>query len=259
MTKSSVRARRRPVTQRLPGPTGPVGPCTGERRPGGRSRVPDAAAIPEHVTPTSSEQGRVPDAAAIPVGLLRRGCGRARGGRCARARRHICPFRPVRPVVDAGGAVAGDPTGQKGGWRVSFTPIPAPFSSRSGAITPLPGCTGAGAHPKVTRQPPFSTPPTPAAPSTPPDRDGGSRRRPRPHSGRQSTASRPRSGWPLARIPAGAAAPGRLLRLFSSATPLRPPLYEKKGRSGGRRSEVKGKGRSRHGSAGRVPTHVTIS
>ena len=87
MTKSSVRARRRPVTQRLPGPTGPVGPCTGERRPGGRSRVPDAAAIP--------------------VGLLRRGCGRARGGRCARARRHICPFRPVRPVVDAGGAVAG--------------------------------------------------------------------------------------------------------------------------------------------------------
>lgn len=74
-----------------------------------------------------------------------------------------------------------------------------------------------------------------------------------------STASRPRSGWPLARIPAEAAAPGRLLRLFSSATPLHPPLYEKKRRSGGRKSEVKGKGRSRHGSAGRVPTYVTIS
>ena len=74
-----------------------------------------------------------------------------------------------------------------------------------------------------------------------------------------STVSTLRSGWPLARIPAGAAAPGRLLRLFSSATPLRPPLYEKKGRSGGRKSEVKGKGRSRHGSAGRVPTYVIIS
>ena len=219
MTKSSARARRRPVTQRLPGPTGPVGPCTGERRPGGRSRVPDAAAIPEHVTPTLSEQGRVPDAAAIPVGLLRRGCGRARGGRCARARRHICPFRPVRPVVDAGGAVAGDPTGQKGGWRVSFTPIPAPFSSRSGAITPLPGCTGAGAHPKVTRQPPFSTSPTPAAPSTPPDRDGGSRRRPRPHSERhRPRPDRGRGG----RWPGSPREPPRRVVCYASSRLLRP-------------------------------------
>ena len=65
--------------------------------------------------------------------------------------------------------------------------------------------------------------------------------------------STPRSGWPLARIPAETAAPGRPLRLFSSATPLHPPLYEKKGRSGGRKSEVEGKGRSRRDPAGRVP------
>ena len=102
---------------------------------------------------------------------------------------------------------------------------------------------GVGAHPEVTRQPPLSAPPTPLG------RDGGGPTVLRA----SSTASRPRSGWPLARIPAEAAAPGRLLRLFSSATPLRPPLYEKKGRSGGRKSEVEGKGRSRHRSAGRVP------
>ena len=44
-----------------------------------------------------------------------------------------------------------------------------------------------------------------------------------------------------------------LLRLFPSATPLNPPLYEKRGRSGVRRGVADGKGRSRRG---RRQTHA---
>ena len=43
------------------------------------------------------------------------------------------------------------------------------------------------------------------------------------------------------------AAPDRLLRPFPSAAPLRPPLHEKKRRSGGRRGAAKGKERSGRG------------
>ena len=56
---------------------------------------------------------------------------------------------------------------QKGGRRVSFTLHAAPLSFRSVAMTPFPGRAGAAAHPKVTRRPPFSAPPTP------PGREGG--------------------------------------------------------------------------------------
>ena len=45
-----------------------------------------------------------------------------------------------------------------------------------------------------------------------------------------------------------------LLRLFPSATPLNPPLYEKRGRSGVRRGVADGKGRSRRG-RGRARGH----
>ena len=46
---------------------------------------------------------------------------------------------------------------------------------------------------------------------------------------------------------------GRRVSFTPGSAPLHPPLYEKKGRSGGRKSEVEGKGRSRRDPAGRVP------
>ena len=74
-------------------------------------------------------------------------------------------------------------------------------------------------------------------------RSRGPRRRPgRPWRGGDSRGA---SG----RRPRGPreAAPDRLLRLFPSAAPLHPPLYEKKRRSGGRRGVAKGKERSGRG------------
>ena len=66
------------------------------------------------------------------------------------------PGRRTCSAVGADGPVAGGPAAQKGGWRVSFTPRPAPLPARSGAMTPFPMSAGAAAHPKVTRRPPFS-------------------------------------------------------------------------------------------------------
>ena len=113
-------------------------------------------------------------------------------------------------------------------------------------MTPFPVHAGVGAHPEVTRQPPLS------APLTPPGRDGGA----------AGGSDRTQGVIDRVQTAVGVAAgqdPRGSRRAGSSATLLRPPLYEKKGRSGGRKSEVKGKGRSRHGSAGRVSTYVTIS
>ena len=60
-----------------------------------------------------------------------------------------------------------------------------------------------------------------------------------------------RGTWPA---PGSAGvAPGRLLRLFLSATSLRPPLRSFFSYSGGWRSVVEGEGRSRRRSSGRVP------
>ena len=50
---------------------------------------------------------------------------------------------------------------EKGGRCISFTLRSSSLSPRSGAMTPLSGRAGAAAHPKDTRRPPFSAPPTP--------------------------------------------------------------------------------------------------
>ena len=78
---------------------------------------------------------------------------RPRMGRCDDEAR---PGRRTCSAAGAAGPVAGGPAAQKGGWRVSFTPRPAPLPARSGAMTPFPMSAGAAAHPKVTRRPPFS-------------------------------------------------------------------------------------------------------
>ena len=95
--------------------------------------------------------------------------GAIRGGREPQGRRPIFapsgrPLRPGRSTANGIGASSrtgigsgvGGPAAQKGGWRVSFTPRPAPLPARSGAMTPFPMSAGAAAHPKVTRRPPFS-------------------------------------------------------------------------------------------------------
>ena len=90
-------------------------------------------------------------AAALPAGLLRggpragpappRGVGGRSPRRGSRAGRRRAVWRD-----------------KKGGRRVSFTFGPAPFPSRSGAMTQFPMSAGTAAHPKDTRQPPLPRP-----------------------------------------------------------------------------------------------------
>ena len=103
--------------------------------------------------------------AARPPGNSARGRGSGRPGR-ARGRRRArvvttfatpAPFTPPAPPRARADRRRGGPAAQKGGWRGSFTPYPAPLASRSGAMTPFPVNAEAVAHPKVKRQPPFPT------------------------------------------------------------------------------------------------------
>ena len=91
----------------------------------------------------------------------------------AAARGAVATPVPFAPSVSARARAVrwrSDPATQKGGRRISFTPRPALLPSRSGAMTPFPGRAGAAAHPKDTRRPPFSAPPTPrAATAGPPE------------------------------------------------------------------------------------------
>ena len=118
-----------------------------------------------------------------PLGVDRflRGSSAAGAGTASNAAacRLVHPTRPIRPAAGADGPVVGGPATQKGGWRISFTPRPAPLPFRSGAMTPFPGRAGAAAHPKVKRRPPFS------APAAAPDHDYGA-------VGREITPARPR-------------------------------------------------------------------
>ena len=122
-------------------------------------------------------------AAGEPLGVDRflRGSSAAGAGTAANAAacRLVHPTRPIRPAAGADGPAAGGPATQKGGWRISFTPRPAPLPFRSGAMTPFPGRAGAAAHPKVKRRPPFSVP------AAVPDHDYGA-------VGREITPARPR-------------------------------------------------------------------
>ena len=137
-------------------------------------------------------------AAGEPLGVDRflRGSSAAGAGTASNAAacRLVHPTRPIRPAAGADGPVVGGPATQKGGWRISFTPRPAPLPFRSGAMTPFPGRAGAAAHPKVKRRPPFSVP------AAAPDHDYGA-------VGREITPARPRRrlrGECRARCPATA-------------------------------------------------------
>ena len=107
--------------------------------------------------------------AAHPPGNSARGRGSGRPGR-ARGRRRArvvttfatpAPFTPPAPPRARADRRRGGPAAQKGGWRISFTPRPAPLQSRSGGMTPFLVSAGAAEHPKVMRRPPFPAPSTP--------------------------------------------------------------------------------------------------
>ena len=74
---------------------------------------------------------------------------------------HPPPPAPFTPPRARAGRRRSGPATQKGGRRISFTLRPAPLPSRSGAMTPFPGCAAPPTHPKVMRRPPFPAPSTP--------------------------------------------------------------------------------------------------
>ena len=74
---------------------------------------------------------------------------------------HPPPPAPFTPPRARAGRRRSGPAAQKGGRRASFTFRPAPLPSRSGAMTPFPGCAAPPTHPKVTRRPPSPAPSTP--------------------------------------------------------------------------------------------------
>ena len=123
----------------------------------------------------------------------------------AAAREAVATPVPFAPSVSARARAVrwrSDPATQKGGRRVSFTPHPAFLPSRNGAMTPFLGRAGAAVHPKVTRRPPFSAPPTlRVATAGPPEASTA----PRP----SSAPARPRRRGSPAGRPAGITAPAR--------------------------------------------------
>ena len=136
----------RPI--RTPAPTGAL---DGERH---RSVIADRDRVGggRRESSDSMHVGVPADVAACEI-VAPRAPPRPRMGNCDDEAR---PGRRTCSAVGADGPVAGGPAAQKGGWRVSFTPRPAPLPARSGAMTPFPMSAGAAAHPKVTRRPPFS-------------------------------------------------------------------------------------------------------
>ena len=129
-------------------------------------------------------------------GPAQRGRGQAGGRRCTRGRRHTRPVRPVRLGAGTGGPVA-ERSGDSKRWPARiFHPRPVLLPSRNGAMTPFLGRAGAAAHPKVTRRPPFSAPPTlRAATAGPPEASTA----PRPSSTPARTATARTAG--RARVP----------------------------------------------------------
>ena len=140
----------------------------------------------------------------------------------AAARGAVATPVPFAPSVSARawtGRWRSDPATQKGGRRISFTPRPAPLPSRSGAMTPFPGRAGAAAHPKDTRRPPFSAPPTPrAATAGPPEASTA--------PGPSSTPARTATAGAASRSPRGnhrtAPGPARISRIRADAESAAP-------------------------------------
>ena len=100
----------------------------------------------------------------------------------------LAPPVPFTPPRARAGRRRSGPAAQKGGRRISFTLRPAPLPSRSGAMTPFPGCAAPPTHPKVMRQPPF--PALSSRPVDAPDRGGGGRRSGAPGAGAQHRRGR---------------------------------------------------------------------
>ena len=140
----------------------------------------------------------------------------------AAARGAVATPVPFAPSVSARawtGRWRSDPAAQKGGRRISFTPRPAPLPSRNGAMTPFPGRAGAAAHPKDTRRPPFSVPPTPrAATAGPPEASTA--------PGPSSTPARTATAGAASRSPRGnhrtAPGPARISRIRADAESAAP-------------------------------------
>ena len=142
-----------------------------------------------------------------------RGRGQAGGRRCMRGRRHTRPVRPVRLGAGTGGPVA-ERSGDSKRWPARiFHPRPVLLPSRNGAMTPFPGRAGAAAHPKVTRRPPFSAPPTlRAATAGPPEASTA--------PGPSSAPARPRRRGSPAGRPAGITAPSRVRPASAGSAPM---------------------------------------
>ena len=134
----------------------------------------------------------------------------------AAAREAVATPVPFAPSVSARARAVrwrSDPATQKGGRRVSFTPRPALLPSRNGAMTPFLGRAGAAAHPKVTRRPPFSAPPTlRAATAGPPEASTA--------PGPSSAPARPRRRGSPAGRPAGITAPPRVRPASAGSAPM---------------------------------------
>ena len=148
----------------------------------------------------------------------------------AAARGAVATPVPFAPSVSARARAVrwrSDPATQKGSRRGSFTLRPALLPSRSGAMTPFPGRAGAAAHPKDTRRPPFSAPPTPrAATAGPPEASTA--------PGPSSTPARTATAGVASRSPRGnhrtAPDPARISRIRADAESAVP--------AGGRRRGV---------------------
>ena len=134
----------------------------------------------------------------------------------AAAREAVATPVPFAPSVSARARAVrwrSDPATQKGGRRVSFTPRPALLPSRNGAMTPFLGRAGAAVHPKVTRRPPFSAPPTlRAATAGPPEASTA--------PGPSSAPARPRRRGSPAGRPAGITAPPRVRPASAGSAPM---------------------------------------
>ena len=164
----------------------------------------------------------------------------------AAARGAVATPVPFAPSVSARARAVrwrSDPAAQKGGRRISFTPRPAPLPSRNGAMTPCPGRAGAAAHPKDTRRPPFSAPPTPrAATAGPPEASTA--------PGPSSTPARTATAGAASRSPRGnhrtAPGPARISRIRAdaeSAVPARGVAGASWPASASRRSAALARGR----------------
>ena len=173
----------------------------------------------------------------------------------AAAREAVATPVPFAPSVSARARAVrwrSDPATQKGGRRVSFTPRPALLPSRNGAMTPFPGRAGAAAHPKVTRRPPFSAPPTlRVATAGPPEASTA--------PGPSSAPARPRRRGSPAGRPAGITAPPRVRPASAGSAPMLSRPHRPGGVAGAswpasasRRSAAPARGESgATGSAGR--------